>query len=296
MTGPSRPELDPGLEAELVRLRPALHRYCARMVGSVLDGEDIVQDAMLRAIESASTGPPIERFDRWLFRIAHNAALDFLRRRKRRGNLHSADDVDDLIDPDDELARREAAGAALPVFMRLPPSQRSAVILFDVLDHTAEEVGAILETSTEAAKSALQRGRGNLRRAGRSSDPALARPPLPDSQRALLRSYVDLFNARDFDRLRDLLAADVRLDLVDRLRLEGRAVREYFERYGQRQDWWARPGVVEGRPAVLMYDGPPPQARPAFFIVLGWADERVVTIRDFLFARHVLDGADIEAL
>ena len=71
---------------DLDRLRPTLHRYCARMVGSALDGEDIVQEAMLRALEAALPDRPIENPEGWLFRIAHNLALDFLRRRARLGD------------------------------------------------------------------------------------------------------------------------------------------------------------------------------------------------------------------
>ena len=296
MSDSTRPAPERAIATELARLRPALHRYCARMVGSVLDGEDIVQDTMLRALESARTADAIEHVDRWLFRIAHNAALDFLRRNKRREQLHSTDDVDTLIDPVDEFARREATAATLPAFMRLPPSQRSAVILFDVLDHTAEQVGAILQTSTGAVKSALQRGRGNLRRAAQRADTAPPWPPLSDAQRTLLQSYVALFDARDFDRLRDLLAADVRLDLVDRLQLEGEAVREYFHRYGQRDDWRAEAGMVEGRPAVLMHRRAALDAGHDSFIVLGCDGGRVTTIRDFLFAPYALDGAEITRL
>jgi RNA polymerase sigma-70 factor (ECF subfamily) len=65
-------------------LRPKLHRYCARMTGSVIDGEDILQEALLRAMEALPKAGPIARPEGWLFRIAHNTALDFLRRRARR--------------------------------------------------------------------------------------------------------------------------------------------------------------------------------------------------------------------
>jgi len=118
---------------DLDQLRPRLHRYCARMVGSVLDGEDIVQEAMLRALESGVPDRPVENPEGWLFRIAHNLALDFLRRRARRGT-QSEDDVELVVDPVDEHARREAAAASLPTFMQMPASQRSVVILFDVLE------------------------------------------------------------------------------------------------------------------------------------------------------------------
>ena len=64
-------------------LRPKLHRYCARMTGSVVDGEDVIRDALVKAMEAFPQAGPLDNPEDWLFRIAHNAALDFLRRRAR---------------------------------------------------------------------------------------------------------------------------------------------------------------------------------------------------------------------
>jgi RNA polymerase sigma-70 factor (ECF subfamily) len=282
----------PVLGADLGRLRALLHRYCARMVGSVLEGEDIVQQALLQALEAAPAGPPMQNPDGWLFRIAHNAALDFLRRRARRDHLHSPDhDIDSMVHPVDELARREAAAASLPRFMALPPSQRSAVILCDVLEYSAEEAGEILGMTVPALKSALQRGRARLRTLAREPEAPQTRAELSAGQRALLTSYVTLFNARDFDSLRDMLADDVRLDLVNRVKLQGAAVKEYYTRYGEAGGWHAEPGMVEGQPAVLISWDAGSAPRPDHFIVLAWAADRVTSIRDFLFASYAADGA-----
>ena len=68
----------------LGELRPKLHRYCARMTGSVIDGEDVVQEALVKAIKAYPQAGPVADLEGWLFRIAHNAALDFLRRRARQ--------------------------------------------------------------------------------------------------------------------------------------------------------------------------------------------------------------------
>src|SRR5216683_6846887 len=73
-------------------LRPKLHRYCARMTGSVIDGEDVIQEALVKAIDAFPTAEPIANLEGWLFRIAHNAALDFLRRRARQEALRSDED------------------------------------------------------------------------------------------------------------------------------------------------------------------------------------------------------------
>src|SRR5262249_33625620 len=82
----------------LGELRPKLHRYCARMTGSVLDGEDVVHEAIVKAMEALSQPGPIARPEAWLFRIAHNAALDFLRHRARQDAAHADEDPDMIID------------------------------------------------------------------------------------------------------------------------------------------------------------------------------------------------------
>src|ERR1700727_3691238 len=92
-----------GLDRLLVDMRPRLHRYCARMVGSVIDGEDVVQDALIKAVESFAAAP-IGTPEGWLFRIAHNTALDFLRRRSRQQAIQSAEEGDMIADPADTVA------------------------------------------------------------------------------------------------------------------------------------------------------------------------------------------------
>ena len=296
MTQPPPPDSRPLSAIDVDRLRPRLHRYCTRMVGSALDGEDIVQEALLRALESGLPDRLIENPEGWLFRIAHNLALDVLRRRARRADTQSEDDVDLIVHPVDEQARREAAAATLPTFMRMPASQRSVVILFDVLEYSAEEVGEILDTTVPAVKSILQRGRSRLRALASHATGTGKRAALPDAEQQLLRRYVELFNSRDFDALREVLAADVRLDLVNRVQLQGPAVGEYFGQYGLRQGWTAWPGVVEGRPAVLMQQHERFDGQPDYFVVLAWAGQRVSTIRDFFFARYAIADAEHYAL
>src|ERR1700739_338445 len=96
------------IEALLAAMRPKLHRYCARMVGSVIDGEDVLQDALIKAVEghaaAGEIGNAIENPEGWLFRIAHNTALDFLRRRQRQEALHAAEEVEMIVDQLDAVA------------------------------------------------------------------------------------------------------------------------------------------------------------------------------------------------
>src|ERR1700688_1352522 len=117
------------IDGLLAEMRPMLHRYCARMVGSVIDGEDVLQDALIKAVESLASAGAIGNPRGWLFRIAHNTALDFLRRRNRQQALQSAEEVDMIADEADTVAAHEFASTSLRTFMRLPVAQRSSVIL-----------------------------------------------------------------------------------------------------------------------------------------------------------------------
>src|SRR6266700_3935383 len=89
----------PSLNTAMSALRPKLHRFCARMTGSVIDGEDVVQEVYVKAIEAAAESGTIENLEGWLFRIAHNAALDFLRRRQRQSAALSDQAMDLIADP-----------------------------------------------------------------------------------------------------------------------------------------------------------------------------------------------------
>jgi RNA polymerase sigma-70 factor (ECF subfamily) len=279
-------------ERLLGELRPKLHRYCARMTGSVIDGEDVVQDALIKAIEAFPSAAPIASPESWLFRIAHNAALDHLRRRARLEAVRSDEDPDMIVDPNESVHPRQAAAASLHTFMRLPVAQRSAVILMDVLGHTLEEISGVMEVSVPTIKAALHRGRTRLRELSREPDDRPA-PALTAPERAMLAAYVDRFNARDFDAVRNMLADEVRLDLVNRAQRSGRAaVGRYFSNYDQVEDWRLALGLVDGRPAVLVLDPRNPSARPIYFVLLTWGGERLVNIRDFRYARYAAEGAE----
>src|SRR6266850_2405037 len=120
-------------------IRPELLRYCARMTGSVADGEDVVQDTLARGYYELSQLREMPALRPWLFRIAHNRALDFLRSYERRMGepLEETFDVpaDDAAGPDGALMREQAVRAAVSRFLELAPAQRSCVILKDVLEH-----------------------------------------------------------------------------------------------------------------------------------------------------------------
>src|SRR4029450_4645826 len=154
-------------------VRPELHRYCARMTGSVFDGEDVVQDTLAKAyfaLGPMEGGPPLRP---WLFGTAHNPAMDFLRRYEHR-NVDVVAEVPDATDTDEPGADPALVEAALALFGSRPPLQRRALALQDVVGHSVEEVAATMDTTVAAVKAALVRARGNI---------AAARPPAPATLR-----------------------------------------------------------------------------------------------------------------
>ena len=189
------------------------------MTGSVVDGEDVLQDALVKAIEAFPQDGSIANPEGWLFRIAHNAALDFLRRRARQDAARSDEDPDMIVDPVTVAEDREIAAASLRTFMRLPVAQRSSIILMDVLGYSLQEVGGVMDSSIPAVKAALHRGRARLRELVQEPED-VPLPVLAEAERSLLAAYVDRFNARDFDAVRDMLADEVRLELVNRSRMK----------------------------------------------------------------------------
>jgi RNA polymerase sigma-70 factor (ECF subfamily) len=271
-------------------LRPSLHRYCARMVGSAFDGEDVVQEALAKAAAAFPTAEPIEHPDRWLFRIAHNAALDALRGRKRQAMLDET--FAEIVDPAAVAEARVAATASLAVLLRLPVVQRSCVVLIDVLGHSLDETAQLLDLTLPATKAALYRGRVRLKDLAKAPD--AAPPRLDDAERARLRAYADRFNARDFEALRALLGEDVRLDLANRRRIEGRKdVSVYFTHYASTSGWRFEAGVAEGRLALLVSDPADPMAAVRYVVLLDWSDGQIAAIHDYFYAPYVMESLAI---
>ena len=277
------------LEAALPSLRPDLHRYCARMTGSVIDGEDVLQECLLRATRALKDGAAVDDLRAWLFRIAHNAAIDLFRARRRETAMKQELARDEP--PFNEMPHHGTVADTLRPFLRLTPKQRSTVILRDVLGYSASQVAELTDSSVASVKSALHRGRQQLKR----QDPDEAMPPLADGEKRKLALYADCFNAHEFDRLRDMLSEEVRLELVaieDRQGREG--VGGYYSNYRKRLDWIMAPGSVEGRPAILAFDRDDPSGPPAYFILLRFTGDRVEAIRDFRYARYVMADASWE--
>ena len=278
-------------EALIQDIRPELHRYCARMIGSVVDAEDLVQEALAKAYAALPT-TSVANLRAWLFRIAHNKAIDYLRRASHQ-QLEYLDELALLAEPDPPLAGPEMVALALSLFLQLAPKQRSCVILKDVLDYSLADISELLDATIPEIKAALHRGRTRLRELSRdvTADTPIQLGAL---EHELLTRYIERFNARDFDAVRAMLADEVRLDLVNRTARQGRAaVGEYFHRYDQADDWQLGLGSVEGHPAILVYIAGEPQSQPAYFVLLTWEQERIALIRDYRHARYVMRDAAI---
>jgi RNA polymerase sigma-70 factor (ECF subfamily) len=267
-------------------VRPDLHRYGSRLVGSAIDGEDVVQETLAKAFYALSQLSEMPPLRPWLFRIAHNTAIDFLRRYERR---HAAPLPEDEHMPSDDLPRDpEVLRAAIATFMTLPLSQRSAVILKDVLDQSLADIAQHLDTSVAAVKSLLVRGRQALKaHAAGAQTPAPASPSSPE-HRALVRRYVELFNQRDWVGVQALLIEECRLDLVSKSQRKGKSVGMYFGRYAQEQDLVFRTGTCEGRSAIGVFrvTEAAPEAL-AYVILVESEGDRVSFIRDFRYVPYL---------
>jgi RNA polymerase sigma factor (sigma-70 family) len=277
----------------VAEIRPELHRYCARMTGSIADGEDVVQDALARAFYELSTLKEVPALRRWLFRIAHNRALDFLRRYDRRMS-EPLDAIEQLADEgseaaDQEVMREQAIRTAIFRFLDLAPAQRSCVILKDVLGHSLEDIGKLLGLTVPAVKAALHRGRSRLAALNAVGAPS----PLPPTS-AVLARYLELFNARDWDGVRAMLAQDVRLDVVSVSRRQGSdQVGVYFSNYAKLDDWRIASAWLDRRQVLCVFC-PASASRPAWFIDVTPAGEAIASIRDYHHVPYITGEADFQ--
>lgn len=271
-----------GLVSEI---RPQLHRYCARLTGSVVQGEDIVQDTLAKAFYALTMQPELPALRPWLFRIAHNTALDYLKshghaRTDLRAELADVSSADDRTDP-------VVVRAALSRFLELTVVERSAVILKDVLGHSVEEAAETMETTVAAVKAALVRGRTKLRE---REPPDEAARTLDAELRNKLDEYARLFNARDWDGVRALIGEDCQLDLVSKSQRRGVAVGVYFTNY-DKQNVRLEVRVLEGRPVLAAFvDG---KTEPSYFIMLAVADGLVQSIRHFRYVPYIIADAKL---
>jgi len=226
------------------RHRRALHVHCYRMVGSLEDAEDLVQETILRAWRARAGFEGRASVRAWLYRIATNACLDHLRRRPARvlapDVAPAADPADDLPSPADHpwldpypdrllerptsaedepegvvVARETIELAFMAAIQHLPPRRRAVLILRDVLGWSAKDTAAVLSVTPAAVNNALRRARATLKEhlPRRRTDWSLDGAP-DASERALLDRYMRAHEAGDMGAMAQLLREDARVSAV----------------------------------------------------------------------------------
>src|SRR5690348_7443936 len=218
--------------AHLEAYRPALTGHCYRMLGSVFDADDAVQETMIRAWRSFDQFDGRASLKTWLYRIATNVCLDELKKRGRRARpieegapWSGSPPIESLTqrakeywiepildswvlptdaDPSERAALRQSVRLAfVAALQNLAPRQRAALLMTEVLGWSAAEVAETLETSIPAVNSALQRARAALAKRT-AEEPA----ELTEAQRAMLSRYVAAFESYDVDGLTALMRQD----------------------------------------------------------------------------------------
>src|SRR6266404_815736 len=178
-------------------LRPSLHRYCARMTGSIMDGEDVVQEALIEAYRKLDKYDESRPLKPWLFRIAHNRCIDFLRRKGVRDEAEAAAAMSEAVSPA-EPATLGIGKAVEHLVASLPPKERACILLKDVFDYSLEEIAELVDSTVGGVKAALNRGRAKLAALPRTTPQPRNKSKDRETAR-LLHLYVDRFNRRDWD-------------------------------------------------------------------------------------------------
>lgn len=267
------------------------------MCKSALDGEDVVQETLADAFFNLSTLKDASRFEAWLFRIAYHKCIDFLRREHWHDVEVAFDDQHDRPDDsaDDGFEDAPTDEALATLVGELPPKERAALLLKDVLGYPLAEVAEIADSTVGGAKAALHRGRAKLRTV--RAAPAFAE--LDVRQRKLFEAYAEIFNRRDWDALRNLVSADARLEVVGSATgaMSGSLGLSYSSNYTNLVwEWRLAPGLVDGRPVIIHWRRVDAVWQPHTVIRLWWNNGQVVRIRDYIHVEYVLSAARLESI
>jgi RNA polymerase sigma-70 factor, ECF subfamily len=280
--------------AAVKEIRPRLHRFCTRMSGSALDGEDLVQETLAQALYSLSSLKDESRLESWLFRIAHNKCVDFLRReRSQREDTVPYDEIHDSGNSaESELFDEPVDGALTALVSALPPMERACVLLKDVLDYRLTEIAEIVDSTLGGVKAALHRGRTKLRELHQ----APSQVELDRQQRRLLEEYIECFNRRDWDALRRLIQADARVEIVGVTEVPALGVgAPYFGNYSALPwEWRLSLARVDGDPQIVHWRKIGTDWVPLSAIRLWWRDGKVTRIRDYVHVEYLLTHSHTE--
>ncbi len=269
------------------------------MCGSALDGEDVVQEVIAQALERLDSLDDSARLEPWLFRIAHHQCVDFLRRERRwREDVVSYDDAHDVAIPADEppVDDVQVIDALAALMDELPPKERAALLLKDVLGYPLTDVADIIDSTAGGVKAALHRARTKLDERRRA---AVERPPVAPralEQRSLYDAYVECFNRRDWDALKRLVRADARLELAcSATGTMGDLGLRYTGNYtALAWPWRLSVGYVDGELVVVHWREADGAWRPLSAVRLWCENGEVIRIRDYIHVSYLLDHARVE--
>ncbi len=276
------------------QLRPELHRYCSRLMGSVIEGEDVVQDTLARALLVIDKIQDFQMLRAWLFRVAHNRALDLLRSRVIRitEDIDIDHDIEDIntSDPMEMLMREETIKMAVSRFMQLPVLQRSVIILKDVLDEPLVDIATLLNLSVDSVKAHLSRGRARLREINTTTEEAQIARQTSDA----VANYVKLFNLRDWDGLKALLSDDVKLSQSTHpIRVGAADVSMFFGAYAKIDHIWLVPAWLGDREVIAVFENRI-DLKPSYIMWLEWHEGKISFIRDYRYVRYVAADAELK--
>ncbi|HET6899102.1 MAG TPA: RNA polymerase sigma factor, partial [Vicinamibacteria bacterium] len=268
--------------------RAALHAYCRRLTGNVWDGEDLVQDTLVRVFgQLGKSDVRVENPKAYLIRTAANLWIDRMRRSAREQAALVLEHAEPTSAAPFEAP--DAQVAARQLFQVLHPQERAAILMKDVFDLSLEETAAMLHTTVGAVKSALSRARGRLD--GRRPAAGLDAPP-----RAIVEQFMRALSTKDMVSLAALCAAQVSIELVGGVDMPSfDKARSFFEHahmvmprvgFGARP-WW-KVEEYEGEPIVLGFRTLDGVEGLNEIHRLEVSDGRIVRVRTYCFCPETL--------